>query len=335
MAKASTPNSKGWHDASFDFFAILLILVLPFIEFVYTNSFVFEWVTATVVAGCIALALAITVLLARYANRVVRALVLSALLMLFLDVRADIIDALGLLALLVAVGCFVVIWALHMNAGKVLIVMFGVILVFVFSLPVLPRFEDFAAARPPAHDRPGELPTYVHIILDEHMGVEALDDAIAGQRDLKRATKRLFADNGFRLFGRAYSEYFYTRDSLSAAFNAYSGDKPDQFYKRRKASLNRVTQNNYLRDLFAAGYEIRVYQSSFLDYCAAATDIVHECFTYGAFVGISSEALAPLGFTEKLDVVWSALWRRSVVNQTVRRWLRRGAALANAFREAD
>lgn len=315
-------------STNFDFIAIYLILTEPVIEFFYTEDFIFETVTAVVLAGYAAIAFVLTRFLAKYPNRAVRAVTLTVLITLFLDMRVSIFDELGLLALLVIVGCIVAIWGLYLNTSKILIAVFGVIIVFIFSLPVLPQIQENPTADRPNGEQPDDLPVYVHIVLDEYTGIETLDEGIDNQRELKRATRSLLIDNGFRLFGRAYSEYFDTRDSLPAMLNAYSGENPRPLYDDRNEVFNTVLRNDYLRDLFNSGYTVRVYQTSFMDFCSAAADIIHKCLTYSPFQGISSEALGELAWAEKLKVTLSALWRRSVIKEKAKHLYQRAAAVA-------
>lgn len=306
-------------NANFDFVVIFLILTEPFIELIYTNRFVFEFSNVVIMAGYVAVAFVITLFINKYPNRIVRAFVLTALITLFLDIRANIFDELGLQTLFVIAGILIVTWVLYLNVSKILIVVFGVIVVFIFSLPVLPEIQEYPGSGRPNSQPADGLPAYVHIILDEYTGTEALDEEIDGQRLLKQSTKRLFIDNGFRLFGRAYSEYFDSWDSLAATLNGYSGDNPGQLYTYRDESSNTVTRNRYLRDLSRSGYKIRVYQTSFMDFCSGATDIIQSCLTYRPFMGISSGALSELNWAEKLIVTLSVLWRRSNIMESVQK----------------
>lgn len=306
------PNIK-LRTAHFDLLAVFLILALPFVEFVYTNRFIFEIVNVFIVAGYAAAAFAITLLINKYPNRYFRSVVLMAIIVLYLDVRADIFSFLGFQTGFIAAGCLITAWILHLHASKVLIAVFGVVFAFSFLSPVFPQVREYPAAHQPNADQTNDLPVYVHIILDGHIGIENLDDDIDKQRNLKQSAKKLFVDNGFRLFGRAYSEYLTTEHSLSAMFNKYSGDNPTKFYTHNKSrNANTLSENKYLRNLFRQGYNIRVYQSTWFNFCDSATDIVEKCLTYNSY-GLSSRALAQLNTSEKLGLIFSQLWRNSLV----------------------
>lgn len=306
-------------NANFDFVAIFLILTEPFIELIYTNRFVFEFSNVVIMAGYVAIAFVITLFINKYPNRIVRAFVLTALITLFLDIRANIFNELGLQTLFVIAGILIVTWVLYLNVSKILSAVFGVIFVFIFSLPVLPQIQEYPGSGRPNSQPADGLPAYVHIILDEYTGTEALDEEIDKQSDLKRTAKSLFLGNEFRLFGRAYSEYFDTWDSLSAMVNAYSGENPRQLYAYRNEAFNTVLRNKYLRDRHNAGYAIRVYQTSFMDFCSEASDIIDKCLTYSPFLGISSGTLAGLDWADKLKIISSVLWRRSYIREEIQK----------------
>lgn len=321
-------------NTNFHAIAIFLILAEPFIEHAYTNRFVFEPINLIILLGFAAVAAALALLIKRFPNRALYAVIMTGLITLFLDIRANMIHSLGLQALLVVAACLVAIWFLYAHASKILIVVFGVFSVFVVTLPVHPQTEKYAAARTTGAPSADALPAYIHIVLDEFIGAEALDETDGDQRALKRAMQNFFVGNGFRLYGRAYSQYFDTKDALPALFNAYSGPEPRQFYDYRTEAFNRVSLNAYLRAKSEIGYGIRAYQTAFLDFCGNATDIIESCLTYSPFWGASSDALRALGWRDKLTVTLAALWRRSTIVKSVRDYWRRGAALIAGAEDA-
>lgn len=309
-------------NSCFDFVAVFLILTLPFIEFIYTNNFVFEIVTAFLLAGYAAAALAVALLINKYPNRLVRAVILTAIITLFLDVRVGIFNLIGFEALFIIPALVIAIWLLYLNASTILIAIFGGIFAGIFFLPVLPEIEDYPVTRLPNGGQTAKLPVYVHIILDEHTGIEALDEEIDNQKDFKKSAKNLFIKNGFRLFGRAYSEYFDTYDSLPSALNSYRGLNPGKLYTRDGLENSfTLNENKYFRDLHKSGYAIQVYQSIFINYCDQSKDIIQQCLTYNTF-GVSSRALAQLDTAEKLDVILSMtgfLYSKGILQQIYNR----------------
>ena len=271
-------------NVGFDLVAIILILIPPFVEFAYTNSFIFEIANVIILAGYTVVACAISMLINKYPNRLIRAVILTALIVLFLDARVDIFRLFGFAALLIIPGLVIAIWLLYLQASTILIAVFGGIFVGIFFRPVYPDVQEYPAAQLPNDSRTANLPVYVHIVLDEFTGIEALDDDIDNQKEFKQSAKNLFADNGFRLFGRAYSEYRDSFDTLSAGLNSYSGLNPERYYTRDERNNSyTLTENKYFRELSASGYNIQVYQTLFVNFCDEAKDIIRQCLTYNAF----------------------------------------------------
>lgn len=306
-------------DVALDFAAIALIVAEPLVNFSYTRGLVFETVTVALLSAHAVFALLIALLINRYPKRWFKAAVYAVLVILFLDLRVGVFDTLGIEALLVVVGCFVALWLLYVHAAKVLIAVFGVTFVLNLLEPVYPTVKDNIEARQPNERRRDSMPLYIHLVLDEFIGVEALDPEVAAQKTIKQEIQSLFVDNGFRLFGRAYSEYNLTTYTLSAGLNNYNGNNPQQFFEYDVAeNENKLSVNQYFRELFDAGYNIDVVQSSFLDFCNSEAPVVSSCLTYkiGSFSG---DSLAPLDSAEKFDLVLSTFWRRSFLKRLIHR----------------
>ena len=292
---------------SLDLLTIFLILISPFLEFAYTNRFIFEIVNVVILAGHAVVALAIALLIAIYPNRSFRSLLFTLLILVFLDSRVGLFSGTGLATLIIAPVLFGVLRLIHSKANTVLIAMFGGIIVGIFFLPFFPNVQEFAETQPPDSAKTANLPIYVHIVLDEHTGIEGFDDEIDKQKAVKQSAKDLYINNGFRLFGRAYSQYRDTYSSLSAALNSYQGVNPEEFYVFRNSRKSYIlTDNKYFRDLHAAGFTIQIYQTVFVNFCEQTQDIIQRCLTYDVF-GTSSEALAELDATEKLAIILSRL----------------------------
>jgi len=230
---------------------------------------------------------------------------LTLIIVQYLDLRVDIFSLIGFGSWFIVIGLVVGIGLLHSKTSKILIAVFGGFLIGIFFLPAFPTIEEYPAAPPTDGRKTSNLPVYVHIILDEFTGIEILDEKIDTQKKLKESVKNLFIGNGFRLFGRAHSEYADTNDSLTSALNSYRGLHPDEQYEYDKINnIYTVTENKYFRYLNAIGYDIRVYQISFLNFCEQSKDIIRYCLTYPAG-NASSQALSQLKEVEKIDLITS------------------------------
>ena len=133
---------------------------------------------------------------------------------------------------------------------------------------------DPGASSQPAHEgagparAPSDLPLIVHLVLDEHIGLEGLPDDLT-PRSFKEETRSFFVDRKFRLFGAAHSEYPWTEQSLSHLLNLTSGKYvSDLLTQPTKRRTYRLTRNAYFQRLEQQGYAVRVHQTGFLDVCA-------------------------------------------------------------------
>ena len=135
-----------------------------------------------------------------------------------------------------------------------------------------------------------------------------------------------YLHHGFRLFRRAYSEYFDTAPSLAATLNFDEDNKAFSYLVKGRDDWSLDT-NAYFRMMAARGYRIRVYQSSYLDYCGAQR--VTACITY-QHDGFAPAAIASLGLAQRarliLDMYYSSIALVRLVHlaeEPVSRMLRR------------
>ena len=113
------------------------------------------------------------------------------------------------------------------------------------------------------------LPALVHIILDEHAGAESLPQSASGAAATAKSLRSFYVSRGFRLFGRAYSQYSFTQVSIPGILS---------FDSQPPSSASKSNHSRYFDDLHRKGYEIHVVQSSFLDFCR--NNKVASCITY-------------------------------------------------------
>ena len=115
-------------------------------------------------------------------------------------------------------------------------------------------------------------PAILHLILDEHIGVEGLP-ADEESQHLKQDLKAFYLRRGFALYGRAYSQHMHTVNAIPAVLN----------YGERLAEQPSTTgvvvgQTQHLRKLVDQGYRLTIFQSDFADFCSGAA--FAECVTY-------------------------------------------------------
>jgi len=285
-----------------DFLAILFVLLAPYLNYVQHNDFIFEVVNLAVVGVFITVSAALATLLRFVPSDILRVGILAFLLLLFVDIQLywfeSWIQKLG-------IGAFVLgrlSWIGRRHLSVFVAAVFGTM---VAGTVVLALWDGSvvrdSTARPSAASGNSNLPVYVHIILDEFMGPEGFDTNVASQRAIKNEIQTFFADQGFRLFGRAYSPYYDSHDSIPAFLNMTETSETAQFYWEDGEDYI-VAQNRYFEILRSRGYQINVYQSSYMDYCMSSPADIRKCVTYD-FLSITSTSLARLGTAEKAQVV--------------------------------
>lgn len=297
--------------------APFLLLVTPFVTFVQYQRHGFSH--PEVLFFLLALALAALVLgavSARFPR--VEWLVLAGLLTLFADIQLEEPGERRLLAAFLLAGG--VLWLIRQHAARIV----SVAMAAVLGLSLLPlgRSSDAAApAASPPTAASGRLPLVVHLVLDEHIGVEGLPRELTPS-SFSRELESFFIERGFRLFGRAYSEYSSTLWSLAQLLNLSPGGYEPTYSAPAGPGTYRLLKNAYFERLVQRGHAIHVYQPEYLDLCAGPVPIA-SCLTYRAN---SLEALEdlPASATQKLAVVAGTYLSRSELHMRAKRLYRAG-----------
>lgn len=120
------------------------------------------------------------------------------------------------------------------------------------------------------------IPPVFHIILDGSSGMAGLADDTVLTRDITE----LFRRRGFRWFPNAYSSYFDTSNSIPGLVNLTIPPTDSSYVRRRDSSALTVRGNPYLDTMRSRGYALRIYQSSYLDFCSSVAPSISSCFTY-------------------------------------------------------
>ncbi|HKR24311.1 MAG TPA: hypothetical protein VJS15_03560, partial [Allosphingosinicella sp.] len=149
-------------------------------------------------------------------------------------------------------------------------------------------------APPPQQPSPpaaaGQGPAIVHLILDEHIGVEGAPGA-----RLRRELTDFYRSRGFTLFGRAYSQHFHTVNAIPHMLNF--GAPPGS---QTPEEGMRLAANAWFSALGRRGYRVDVHQSEFLDFCGHPA--VRACAGYDS-TRLDVLASAPLAATDKAGLI--------------------------------
>ena len=166
----------------------------------------------------------------RSAGTWLRVLGTAGLLTLFVDLQFDWFDSLPHLWVPVGLlGAILLCWLTRKHLSRVVTAIFAAMLaptVALYALGGEQTSSSIARTRAGVDPAPANgLPTIVHIILDEHIGIEGIPDVPDG-RETKALIKSFFRSHGFRLFGHAYSRYADTRNSIPSMLNYTSQPSP-------------------------------------------------------------------------------------------------------------
>ncbi len=169
----------------------------------------------------------------------------------------------------------VMAWRIRRIVPLVSAAVFGMIVIAVLLVPPdrielgtqFERDQVAASAGPPV----------IHIVLDEHIGIEGIPIDIAGGEELKEELKAFYKQFGFRLYGRAFTHWSETQYALGALLNARM--VPDGLIRRSQDPRADyfLTQNRWFDTLSDRGFNIRVYQSDYLDLCLREAPGIQSC----------------------------------------------------------
>jgi hypothetical protein len=177
------------------------------------------------------------------------------------------------------------------NLGIVMATVFGVAAVSTVLLPAkaVVRGEIFSRdveANP-------DLPLLIHLVLDEHIGIEGLPPEIDGSQALRDEIKAFYREYGFEVSARAFSQYTQTRNSLASMLNARppADERLPGGKERRDGDLR---DNLWFKILTDQGYRIRAYYFDYVDFCPQENKAIISCFVYsGNSIGGLLEADLP------------------------------------------
>ena len=296
-------SSRSGHDLLYHFLAPAFLIFTPFISFVNYNDYSY---TAPEIWICLA-GLAAIAFLCGLAGIVggwpVRVLLTAGLLVLWVDLQFDWLDESNPWPELRVIGVFVLAlilsFAMRRHLSRIVTAVFATMLVSTVVLAAVhgPGSRDSGAAtadsagattttEPSPRARP-QLPILVHLILDEHIGIEGIPEDVPHGREMREFLREFFDTYGFRLFARAYSRYTDTQNSLPNLVNFASEPVDGAFTSGVEPYV--LVSNRYFELLGRAGYNIHVYQSGFIDFCTASKKYTVQCSTWGA-TGVQAQS---------------------------------------------
>jgi hypothetical protein len=294
--------------------APVLILISSFITFVTYNEYPLL-APEILICGSVILILGIALSLLGRLSRLLAAAILSIFLLLFADIQ---FEPPLLLLVLAAAPLLALFWVLGDNLALICSVVFATIAA---STPLrsgtqAPLSSATIAEKPSSSD----LPVFLHIILDEHIGVEGLPDEAEGASVLREELKVFYIGNDFRLFGQAYSRFVNTYLSVSHLMNdALTFETGLVVVPKSDRFAYRMTRNRHLAQAQKTGYRLTVYQPNYVDFCTTLSgDVaVDRCHTYPvASIGSIRDTALPVA--AKVRVIASMYLNSSRIYKKLR-----------------
>jgi hypothetical protein len=296
-----------------------LILVTPFISFASYNGYSYTatefWICVTGLVGIGLLCSAVMALGGTW----LRVLGTAGLITLFIDLQFEVLEEQPWLRVpAFGIGVLALCWLARQHLSRIITPVFATMLVCTVALHLLGGATSSSPARTHAAVKPAgnnDLATIVHIILDEHIGIEGIPPDVQHGRETKALLKSFFRSYGFRLFGHAYSRYDGTRDSIPNMLN-YTSQPLNRAWVKGDRHVT-MEANRYFEDKHRIGYEIRAFQVVTVDVCAPTMHIVASCYT-DDYSGIKALENTEFSSGTKAALIYQLYARLSIIDNALR-----------------
>ena len=296
--------------------APVLILLAPFVHFMSYYEYPLTSPSGLVGMGLFAvIGLALSQLWIK-AGPWKKAIVAGFLLALYADIQFSLLISNILWFALAFLGAAAISRVLHEHIETLLTLVFATIIASTILLPS-DAYHPFNKGTGQEIEGDVTKPAVLHIVLDEHMGVEGIANATADGAHMANQLKKLYLGRGFRLYGKAHSEYFYSKNSLSHMVNL-AGAHEDGLAEGSSSTFKvRATRNRYFEKMAKDGYRIEAYQSDYMDFCGHAESAPPFCLTYRPFP-VAFIKDQPWPTSEKLQTLMGYYLTHSAFYTTVR-----------------
>jgi hypothetical protein len=205
-----------------------------------------------------------------------------------------------------------VFYIIREHLDQFLLIIFGMFWLGVFFNTNLPLVSTILEKSHPQPET--SLPPYIHIILDAHIGIEGIPPHIDKNNQFSNELKNKYINQGFRVFGRAYSRYVKTKDSTASFLNFKPTIDPhstQKVAKKEGEEILTVRPNALFDFLSKQGYIINVLENNHLSYCDEGAGYrLGKCVRYRLIrlaandpIGILSTLMQKMGIVKKYNEV--------------------------------
>lgn len=259
--------------------AACFVLATPLLNFLRHNGYPLWRPEVGLLALVLVAAAALLGAVMYRTGQVGRAVVLVALMTLVVDVQTEWITTVGLRLLLVVGALSLVAWVFRRRLAPTVALVFGLMFLSTLLVPGQPlvRLREGTAATSPADP---ELPFILHLVLDEHLGIEGIPREFDPGGELAAELREGLLADGFQVHGRAYSRYYQTFESLPNLLNFRADRRQSAHFPGGFTEGAVLAENAWFTQQAARGYRIDVVDSDYLRFGPPGLPV--GGFTYSA-----------------------------------------------------
>jgi len=285
----------------------LFILTTPFLVFLNYNSYCFTCAETWLALGGIIFSAVLCSLVMLLGGWKLSALMMALLIMGFIDGQfsTKLKDSFAewiVILLFTGMQTFVLCRFLKEKFYTIATAVFSTFFIVTLLQIALPSHETdsfFAHRQKSAAHAPRRI---IHLILDEHIGVEGIPTDVEGGPAIKNLIMQFYLKNGFQLFGGAYSHYFYTQLSIANMLNFASENSSATLLNGHGPYV--LVRNQYFNLLSQGKYHIEVLWPGWFDYCSNAGVVITRCIE-AYWGGLRDFSKLALPTSQKLQVLYS------------------------------
>ena len=255
----------GFRNLGWDVAAATLLLFLPLFIFLKYNAYPLthpEILLCLALTGLAGLFWGLVMSLGRGPGRLVVTVFLAVLIV---DIQTDWITTFGLRLLLNVIFFSVLFWLVRKRLSRFVVLLAGLMVIATLVSPAREQVKVTGSPLSEPVERE-DLPFILHIILDEHIGIEGIPRQFDPNGDIAGEVRDAFLDKGFRVFGRAYSDYNSTRQTMPNLLNFTVSRNMKDYLPLSIGRTKHLGQNAWFDWLGDQGYRIHVIQPEYITY---------------------------------------------------------------------
>ena len=280
-APNTTTTESGPQIPAAHFLLLLILLWAPFVRFVVIDHhYPLLRMEVMLVLGLLALVAGALSRTKACSSSLPYAAIVAGLLTIQIDREWESMES---TSKLVPLGLFVLLtliaWKIGAKFYLVLLASSGVFLGATVIQGALSSSNSLAIEYPTGGSVGEHPPRWIHLLLDEHLGPEAILPATTAERRFRDEIRDVYARYGFKLYGRVYSHYNETNDAIPNLLNFTRSTDRLAFVQGDKPPY-RLMQNQYFHWLKREGYVVNAISSGYLDICDEQYIDVKRCKNY-------------------------------------------------------